>query len=141
MLNNFKGLEKERKSNMRGYTVHIIEVGYTSATRYQDKLKEKSDQHAQLYDLLKAEGWNVQYTDNHRVILGTAGEIFKNTVSLFQDILKIDKAKTDSTLCKLSALAVNKGRNIITCRRRLDASQLPTTMHPCNKRFNRYHDS
>ena len=141
MLDNFKGLKQERKNTMKNCTVHIIEVGYASSTRYLEKREEKSDQHTQLYDLLKAEGWNVQYTEKHKVILGTSGTIFKPTVSLFEDILKISKAKTDSTLNKLSAHAVYKGRDIITCRRKLDASQLPTSMHPCNRRYNSYHDS
>ena len=113
----------------------------TCNTRFVEKMKEKSDQHMELVKLLTEEGWKVQYTDKHRVILGTAGAIFNNTASLFQDVFKINKANTDSTLNKLSALAVNKGYDIITHRRRLDSARLPATMHPCNRRYNRYNDS
>ena len=139
MADTFKGLTgSNRKTAMRDYTIHILEVGYTSHTRYLDKMQEKSDQHEKLVADLREEGWKVQYTDQHRIVLGTPGTIYLNTVDLLSNLFKIPMAKVDSTLCKLSALAVNKGQDIICARRRLENTQLPSTLHPHNRRYNNY---
>jgi ribonuclease HI len=115
-----------RRMVQRNCKVHVIEVGYASNTRYLEKLAEKSNQHEKLVQALKTAGWKVQYTDKHRVILGTGGYIFKNTVSLLEEVLMIPTPQVDKALNKLSTLAVDKGCNIITCRRQMERVAFPT---------------
>jgi hypothetical protein len=118
----FKHMGDYRATAIRQYTVHVIEVGYTANTRYLEKVKEKQQQHEQLCQALRAAGWNVQYTADHQVILGTGGDVYKPTVSLLNSLGVTDTAKCDSSLCKLSAWAVDKGRDIITNRRTWEAT-------------------
>ena len=46
-------------------TVHILEVGYTPNTRYDEKLAEKEAHHENLVKTLTAEGGKVQYSPQH----------------------------------------------------------------------------
>jgi hypothetical protein len=52
----------------------LIELGYSSDTRYMDKGTEKKGQHAELSRLIAAEGYDVMLLP---VVLGSAGTLFK----------------------------------------------------------------
>jgi hypothetical protein len=118
----FQQMGSYQATAMRQYTVHVIEVGYAANTRYLEKLQEKKEQHTRLCEALAAEGWRVQNTDNHQIILGTGGNIHGPTEALLNSLGVADDDKRKSALRKLSALAVNKGQHIITCRRQLEAA-------------------
>lgn len=75
---------------------------------------------SELVKALREEGWTVEYTDVHRVILGTGGAIYKNTARLLQDIFELPAPQVDKVLFKLSAWAVNKGQHTIRARRILE---------------------
>jgi hypothetical protein len=119
----FQQMGDYRATVIRQYTVHVIEVGYTANTRYLEKVQEKQLQHAQLCQALREAGWNVRYTADHQVILGTGGDVYKPTVSLLSTLGVTDTDRCDKTLGKLSAWAVDKGQHIITTRRQLEALQ------------------
>jgi hypothetical protein len=52
----------------------FIELGYSSDTRYMDKVIEKIEQHAELCKLLAVKGYDVMLLP---VVLGSAGTPFK----------------------------------------------------------------
>lgn len=65
------------------HTVHIIEVGYCSDHRMQEKCEEKAQQHAQLAAGLRAAGWLVEYEQGvHTVALGHWGAVPKTLDTL-----------------------------------------------------------
>jgi hypothetical protein len=52
--------------------VWLMELRYSSDTRYMYKVMEKKEQHAELCKLLAAEGYDVML-----IVLGNAGTLFK----------------------------------------------------------------
>ena len=94
--------------------IHIIEVGYTSNTRYHEKMAEKNMQHDMLIAALRKEGWKVCC---HVVVLGTGGFIFKNT----SDVLEAMQVPQASRATALAALhRVHQLHEIRVCRRKLE---------------------
>ena len=59
--------------------VMIVEAGYTSETRYAQKLQEKRTQHGKLQRVLSRVGFEVSTLP---VILGTTGEVFNTWTAL-----------------------------------------------------------
>jgi hypothetical protein len=59
---------------MANRKIWLIELGYSSDTRYMDKVIEKKEQHAELCRLFAAEGYDVMLLP---VVLGSAGTLFK----------------------------------------------------------------
>ena len=119
--NSFSKLTGQgRRQAVEKCTVHIFEIGYTSNTRYDSKLQEKAEQHKKLVEELKEEGWKVEFSTDHIVILGTAGLIQLSTKTLLKDTLEVSHEITEKTLCKLNEIAVRKGHDIITTRRKLE---------------------
>jgi hypothetical protein len=60
--------------NSRPRKIWLVELGYSSDTRYMDKVTEKKEQHAELCKLLATEGYNVVLLP---VVLGSAVTLFK----------------------------------------------------------------
>ena len=59
----------ERSAGLqRKCKIKIIEIGYCSDTRYNEKLNEKKEQHARFCKILRKEGHDVEFLP---VILGT----------------------------------------------------------------------
>ena len=65
---------------VRARKAYIIEVGYTSETRYLTKLDEKLKQHSTLQQLLQQEGYDPIVVP---IILGTTGGIFNSNKQAF----------------------------------------------------------
>jgi hypothetical protein len=61
--------------NGRPRKVWLNELGYSSDTRYMDKVIEKNEQHAELCKLLAAEEYDVMLLP---VVLWIAGTLFKS---------------------------------------------------------------
>jgi hypothetical protein len=60
--------------NGRPRKIWLIELGYFSNTRYMEKVTEKKEQHAELCEVLAAEGYHVRLLP---VVLGSAGTLCK----------------------------------------------------------------
>jgi hypothetical protein len=60
--------------NGRPRKIWLMELGYSSDTRYMDKVMEKKEQHAELCKLLAAEGYDIMLLP---IVLGCAGTLFK----------------------------------------------------------------
>ena len=104
----------------RRYTVHLIEVGYGSDTRLQDKEHTKLEQHKRLEDLLKAAGWKVNYMV---IPLGTTGGIHNTLTRTLQGTLKLGKTKIDRTCNRLHDMATRMAHAMIRKRRQLERQQ------------------
>ena len=61
------------------FHIHIIEVGYSSDTRWKAKYEKKQHQHDEIEQALINEGWQVSV---HPVIFGTAATIFKHSLDI-----------------------------------------------------------
>ena len=101
-----------------GKTVWIIEVGYCAATRYQDKLTEKKQQHQRLIDILQRTGYEVHLLP---VLLGNTGEIFKSTLANIK-LAGADADRVDRLASKLSFHAQKTMQSIVQARRVLEAT-------------------
>jgi hypothetical protein len=102
------------------HPVYIIEVGYTADLNHVHKREDKTEQHRQLVDILRNEGWTVHYTPAETVILGTTGTIPTNLKTL---LTTLGATPGDATKCctHLHKHAVDSVGHIVRCRRRLEA--------------------
>ena len=100
---------------------HIIEVGYCSDTRVQDKREEKEKQHDRLAEALTAHGWKVT---KHVIPLGNTGIIYTNIRDTLQALGVEDAHRTNKTLAKLNCHAVEYMQHIITKRRKLECTEM-----------------
>jgi len=78
-----KALKKQKRNEIaivstqtfgRPRKIWIIELGYSSDTRYMDKVAEMNQQHAELCNLLATEGYDVMLLP---IVLRSAGTAFK----------------------------------------------------------------
>ena len=106
-----------RVRNKTRYTVYLIEVGYGSDTRLDDKEHTKLEQHRQLAELLHKEGWNVACK---AIPLGTMGGIHKTVADTLTNDFKLDTRKVDATCNKLHNMAINMAHAIVRKRRYLE---------------------
>ena len=95
----------------------ILEVGYTSETRYTDKVLEKTQQHAQLRSLLESEGFEGVIQS---VILGTSGGIFLSQGQIL-DELGVEKSRRDKLNRKLHLHSIHTMHSLIQLRRQKEA--------------------
>ena len=109
--------ERARLCRNMHLRIHIIELGYTSCTRYLEKLEEKQQQHKQLLLALQAAGW--PFVTITPLVLSTGGHI-PTDVSTWLQHLALAPTQVTSIAHKLNALAVRKGHEIIISRRCLE---------------------
>jgi ribonuclease HI len=101
------------------HTVFILEVGYCSDTRHSQKQSEKAQQHQKLADMLRLQGYKVEYKELHALSLGYAGSITKDLVTCLRG-LAVSATKCDE-LCKaLHKHALLSTENIVKARRLLE---------------------
>ena len=98
--------------------IWIVEGGYCSDTRYEDKLKEKESQHQALQEALEDYGYKVAVLP---VILGFSGSHFHTTIHAFKQ-LGIEHSAMTSLMRKLYEHAVTSLHNIVVSRRVLERS-------------------
>jgi hypothetical protein len=72
-------------AHKRRHRIHIVEVGYTSDTRWKEKLAEKQVQHERLRAQLAAAGWDVD-PEEHVILLGTAGTLYRQSLRALQGV-------------------------------------------------------
>ena len=115
-------MDRGRLCRDRHIKIHIVELGYTSCTRYLEKLAEKRQQHEQLRNLLLQAGWpSVSVTP---LVLSTGGHIPTDVVTWLQSLV-LPPTQVTSIAHKLNALAVRKGHDIIISRRCLEHAAKP----------------
>ena len=91
----------------------IIEVGYTAETRYEERLRSKSQQHAQLCQLLEASGYEPVV---HTILLGTTGGIFAAQHQMLAE-LGMERSKLRKLSSKLHVHGIGMMHDIIKLRR------------------------
>ena len=104
---------RELKASGHG-KVHIVEVGYCSDTRMQEKEEEKRKQHARLAAYLTEAGWTVQPVQP--IVLGTTGVVYKPTLAALIQ-LGLDKVQARDLLKDLHIHGVHTAFNTVCARR------------------------
>ena len=101
--------------------IKIIEIGYTSDTRYQEKMNKKKQQHAQLCKVLMAEGHSVELLP---IIRGTQGSLYKCSTRALTSLQIPHQAqdRLQRRLCEHSIHSLNK---IVKQRRFLENVKKP----------------
>ena len=114
------------KQDGKARRIWIVEGGYCSDTRYEDKLKEKEDQHLILQTALEDHGYQVLTLP---IILGVSGSHFHTTTQAFKQLgLSHDAAKT--LLFKLHEHSITCLHSIVTSRRVLERTQNTKVRNP-----------
>ena len=98
------------------HAISIVEVGYTSDTQWQEKLRQKEGQHAELTAALREAGWTAECLV---ILLGRTGTVYKRDLAALHS-MGIGKAAARTLLTKLSAHAVLAAHDIGMTRRRLE---------------------
>ena len=98
--------------------IWIVEGGYCSDTRYQEKLKDKEAQHQALQEALEDYGYKVAVLP---VILGFSGSHFHTTTHAFKQ-LGIEHSAATTLMLKLHEHAITSLHNIVVSRRVLERS-------------------
>ena len=106
-----------------GPVVRIVEVKYCKDTDRTKQEERASEQHARLTTLLKQ---NKQEVQQHTLLLGVGGTIYKDTLNHLK-ALGIDKDRAVKLVEQLSAYVVTQMRNIIHTRRALEAAKLKSS--------------
>jgi hypothetical protein len=93
-----------------------MDLGYSSDTRYMDKVMEKKEQHAELCKLLASGGYDVMLLP---IVLGSAGTLFKclDRATKEMDIPNTRKKKLYS---KLYLHSIHSLQNLVSQRRYLE---------------------
>jgi hypothetical protein len=89
------------------FKIHIVELGYTSSSRYLEKLEEKRTQHERLRVALHEAGW--PFVTITPLVLSTCGQVPVEVITWMQT-LHVPPAQITATAHKLNALAVRKGQ-------------------------------
>jgi hypothetical protein len=105
----------------RRHPITIFEVGYTSDTRYTEKLAEKRAQHAVLVHALQAAGWQVRDNEAQVIALGAGGTIYSSTKKILMDA-GVPRASIKRALTKLHRNSVIMGHAAVVNRRQLETA-------------------
>ena len=98
--------------------IWLLEGGYTSDTRYEEKFREKQDQHRTLIDMLESKGFEVRLGI---VALGVSGTIYRTTQHALKDV-GIETEALKKLLRSLHQHAVESLHGIVVQRRKLDST-------------------
>ena len=113
MITNFPHDQVSQPTCSQRLQVWILEVGYSAATRYYEKLAEKQQQNQCLQRILEAKGVIVHILP---VLLGNTGEIFNSTLHNIKQA-GADHDRVDRLASQLSTHAQHAMQTIIKCRR------------------------
>ena len=100
--------------------VWVLEGGYTSDTRYLQKVSEKQDQHKLLMQALKLRGFDVRLGI---LAFGVGGTIFKTTRDALKDV-GIEPNPLKKLLRDINTHSVQCLHNIVVQRRKMDSDLL-----------------
>jgi hypothetical protein len=105
------------------HKIQVIELGYCSDFNWKQKLEEKKAQHQELIAALREDGWEVE---EHYIVLGTKGTIYKDTLATLQQ-LGLAHKRALALMATLNIHAVTWLATIVTTRRREEqAAASPT---------------
>jgi hypothetical protein len=107
----------------RSRQVWILEIGYTSDTRYLDKLADKQQQHSQLLHIMKTQGYNAMVLP---IILGSMGSLYKPLIHTLME-LGVPNNRRKKLMAKLHEHSILSLHQIIKLRRVLE--QTPSGPH------------
>ena len=106
-----------------GQRIILIEVGYTSDTKPDDKRQEKWEQHSVSVETLTRLGFKVEYDrDTHCVPLGHGGTVYNSLETLLRK-LGVKAGHTNKLMRQLEKHAVQYAHTIIVTRRKLEATR------------------
>jgi hypothetical protein len=100
----------------------LVELEYSSDTRYMDKVAEKKQQHAELRRLLTTEGYNVVLLP---IVLGSAGMLFKCLERAATEIGN-PTARKKKLYSKLHLHSIHTLQNLVSQRRFLERQKSST---------------
>ena len=98
------------------YGSWILEGGYCSDTKYEEKLHEKTQQHQEVTNMLTQYGYDVYLKP---LPLGFAGTVYKSNLEALMHF-GMNKTKAKGTLRKLHTHAITCLHNFIKARRYLE---------------------
>ena len=104
--------------NGKARRIWIVEGGYCSDTRYEEKLEEKEAQHTALEVALKEYGYDVTVLP---IILGVSGSIYKTTKHALGQ-LGIEHGPANKLMRKLHEHAIITLGKIVRSRRALEGN-------------------
>lgn len=107
----------EALTDKSGITIHLIELGYGSDTRYLEKRAEKKLQHQALEAALRLEGWAVVV---HTIIIGAGGTLFEDLQQFLRDTLKLKNCAQEKIGRKIIRLTADRAHQIMKTRRWLE---------------------
>jgi len=111
-------IQVDLQVNGRARKIGIIELGYTSDTRYLDKVKVKTEQHEVLCKLLAHEGYEVIFLP---IVLGSAGTLFRCLERATKE-LGIPSTQKDKLYSKLHLHSIHTLHKLVQLRRSLERS-------------------
>ncbi len=117
---------KQAGEEVRPCKAYLVEVGYTSETRYCTKLQEKLEQHSVLVKLLEREGYDPVVIP---IILGTTGGIFNSNNEAF-DTLGVSTNRQKVLAQRLHIHSISTLHALVKLRRQLEN----TSMQPPKRR-------
>jgi hypothetical protein len=126
-INEFTTVSDQVWRIKEDYTVLIIEVGYTSDYRLQEKDVEKQAQHTLLATKLKQQGWR---SPNHQGVsaavdilsipIGVCGRYLEETHQHIQRQLAMPYETATRLLQRMGGIGVDSFVSIYLCKRLLD---------------------
>ena len=105
---------------IRQRKVWVLEGGYTSDTRYLDKIREKEEQHKTLLEALRLQGFDTRLGI---LAFGVGGTIFKTTQDALRDV-GVMPTEMKKLLASINTHSVECLHNIVIQRRQLDSQAL-----------------
>ena len=105
-----------RTGNGRQRRIWLMEGGYCSDTKFEEKLAEKTVQHERLIELLKIYGYDVRLGP---MPLGYAGTVYTTNLSVLQEF-GLNRSEAKTVLKRLHLHAIKCLHNIVKERRYLE---------------------
>ena len=121
-VHQLKAIRRAKKTAV----VHLVEIGITRDTRYQDTLKDKGAQHDRTEQVIHGAGWT---TKRHTLVFGRTGTVYINTNSTLKHI-GIDTGTADKLIKHIQTHLSNRLLATYKTRRHLEytkAASLPQT--------------
>jgi hypothetical protein len=104
------------------HPIHVVEVGYCSDTRYQDKYLTKSQQHTHFLTDLRKAGWTQVHS--HTLLIGNAGTIYKTMRTFLTKVLNLPSKDINPHILQMQQIAIRRGMQMVSTRRFLESQGL-----------------
>ena len=108
-------------------TIYLLEIGYGPDTRYQEKRTEKLQQHTQLVQHLRTEGWTVQ--EPYILTFGVGGTIYKDFREILSSTFKLTNSIIDNLAHKIQRHTLETAHQLVSTRRFLERTSTEQPKH------------